>query len=599
MEGTMTVRVSGTSSTEVEDETIRVSQEITDVTSQREATFHFMVLYRWLALAAALLLTFVLPHESGLAFPLLIAGIALMDTLAITLASRPLNRLLCRSPYLLSLDLVFVGGLLAATGGWRSPYYLYALSPILAAAFFFQWRGAFIAATLLAILFGAGLGWQWLWLGMLPTWEIALTYLIGFYLIGGLFSYPANLLRRLSQAHDHLRLRNADLSRAHQELQIIHDLATTMHSASDPSDVQEHLLKVLVERLGFPRAVIALNNPNSSSLSSWLSQNQVGGPSTPLPHLAHIPFETDSGILVKTLRQGRSQIIMNGSLPSDNPNLNEQLALGQFYAAFPLVLRHQSLGVVAVSLPDAGLTPGDMATLTSITDQAAVALGNVQLCIERTRRLTKEEERNRIAHEIHDTVLQSLFGFVYTLDSCVKLLPEHADVVKTRLVNLHPQALDLMYKVRQSIYDLWEADVTTDYFQNEMLRYVRQFCRANPPTLKISVDEGFEKLDPGLRQTFLRVAQESIANVVKHAQADQATVAIILAEDEATLVVADNGVGFVPDAVKLDPNQQQRQFGLVGMKERIGLLDGQLTINQRCDRGTVVMAKIPLKGGKH
>lgn len=590
-----TANMLGAVSSKSEHEASGGSDEITDVSSYRETTFRFMVFYRWLALVAALLLTFFLPGDRNLALPLIITGITLAYTLAITLTRRPLNRLLRRYPPLLGVDLIFVGGLLTVTGGWRSPYYLYALSPILAAAFFFRWRGALIAASVLAVLFGLSLWWQWLLFETPPAWEIALTYLIGFYLIGIIFSFPATLLRRLRQAHNDLRIRNADLSRAHQELQIIHDLTRTMQSASDSTDVQEQLLKALVGPLDFSRAVIAITNPATFSLSSWLSQDQVSGSSTPLPHIAHISLETDRGSLAESLRQGRSQTILNGQPPCDDPTFNEQLALGDTYAVYPLILRQQSLGVVAIRLSEPKLTPSDEATLTSIANQAAVALGNVQLCIDRTRRLTKEEERNRIAREIHDNVSQSLFGFVYTLDSCIKLLPEQSDTVKTRLVNLHPQAVEVMNKVRQSIYDLWEADVTVTYFQSELQRYTRQVCQNDTLALQISVDEEFAILDPNIRRTFLRVAQEGITNVVKHAQADQATIAVIISDAEATLVVADNGTGFKPETVELAPHQGNH-FGLLSMQERINLLEGHLRVDHRCDRGTLVMATVPLNG---
>jgi len=593
MEGILATKISDLMSSKNEGRTGGVSDEFADVSSYRETTFRFMVFYRWLALVAALLLTLFLSGGRNLAPPLIIAGVTVAYTLAITLTSRPLNRLLCQYPPLLGVDLIFVGGLLAVTGGWHSPYYLYALSPILAAAFFFQWRGSFIAASVLAVLFGAELWWQWLSFEILPAWEIALTYLTSFYLIGIIFSYPATLLRRLRQVHHDLRIRNVDLSRAHQELQIIHDLTRTMQSASDPTDVQELLLDALVGPLGFSRAVIAITNPATFSLSSWLSQDQVSGSSRPLPHVARVLLDTDGGSLAGVLRQGQPQTILDGRSPCDDLTFNEQLALGDTYAVYPLILRKQPLGVVAVKLPESGITPGDEEALSSIADQAAVALGNVQLCIDRTRRLTKEEERNRIAREIHDNVSQSLFGFVYTLDSCVKLLPEQPDTVKTRLVNLHPQAVEVMNKVRQSIYDLWEADVTTDYFQSELQRYTQQVCHTENLTLKITVDEEFSTLDPSVRRTFLRVAQEGITNVVKHAQADQATIAVIISDSEATLVVADNGTGFEPKAVESAPNGNQH-FGLLGMQERIKLVEGKLTINHRCNTGTLVKATVPL-----
>jgi signal transduction histidine kinase len=346
--------------------------------------------------------------------------------------------------------------------------------------------------------------------------------------------------------------------------------------------------------LGFPRAIVALVNPDSPYLSSWLSKNRVGGVSTSLPHIARIPFKTDRGALAEALRQEQPRTVTNGAAPSDNPSLNEQMALGECYVVLPLIFRAHPVGIVAVSLTETELNPADENALRSIVNQAAVALSNVQLCIDRTRRLTVEEERNRIAREIHDNVSQSLFGFVYTLDSCIKLLPEQPDVVKTRLVNLHPQAIEVMNKVRQSIFDLWESEVTANYFQSELQRYTRQVCQSETIALKISVDEEFDTLEPGVRRTFLRVAQESMANVVKHARASQASIAVILFDGEAILVVVDDGIGLEPRETGLAAGEELQHFGLQGMQERIALLGGRLTLDHRCDRGTMVVATVPV-----
>ena len=149
MEGVLTTKkLSSSVSSKSESKAIGTSDEFTDVSSYRETTFRFIVFYRWLALVAALLLNLFLPGDRNLVSPLIITGITVAYTLTITLTSRPLNRLLRQYPPLLGVDLIFVGGLLVVTGGWHSPYYLYALSPILASAFFFQWRGALIAASM-------------------------------------------------------------------------------------------------------------------------------------------------------------------------------------------------------------------------------------------------------------------------------------------------------------------------------------------------------------------------------------------------------------------------------------------------------------------
>ncbi|MDX1523648.1 MAG: ATP-binding protein, partial [Anaerolineae bacterium] len=98
--------------------------------------------------------------------------------------------------------------------------------------------------------------------------------------------------------------------------------------------------------------------------------------------------------------------------------------------------------------------------------------------------------------------------------------------------------------------------------------------------------------DPAIRRTFLRIAQESMANVVKHAKADQATIAVVIEDKEAILLVVDNGQGIDPH--NLEVEDDDHHFGLLGMHDRLARLGGALAINHRCDRGTTVKATLPL-----
>src|SRR5690606_36233845 len=108
------------------------------------------------------------------------------------------------------------------------------------------------------------------------------------------------------------------------------------------------------------------------------------------------------------------------------------------------------------------------AILTSLVSQAAVALGTM----ERARRLAAEEERNRIARDIHDTVAQSLFGIVFTLDACAKLLPKQAALVKQELTELRDVADQVRHQVRHSILDIWPSDLTEAKFKADLSKYV-------------------------------------------------------------------------------------------------------------------------------
>ncbi|MCW5856802.1 MAG: hypothetical protein KIS63_00825, partial [Caldilineales bacterium] len=114
---------------------------MTTAETHQPRLFLFILAYRWTSLLPALWLWLWPGSSRGQGLPVGVAlGLAVTSALLITLWQRPLNAQLARRPALLALDMLFTAGLLAISGGAASPYYLYALSPLWAGAFFFQMR---------------------------------------------------------------------------------------------------------------------------------------------------------------------------------------------------------------------------------------------------------------------------------------------------------------------------------------------------------------------------------------------------------------------------------------------------------------------------
>src|SRR3989304_3839170 len=114
-----------------------------DESAHLRRVFGLLVLFRWLSLLPPL---FVLLSADPTAHTALALAAAALSNAIVTLIPVRLNRLIRQWPPALGVDLAFCAGMLALTGGWRSPYFLFALSPLLAGAFFFRLRGALISA---------------------------------------------------------------------------------------------------------------------------------------------------------------------------------------------------------------------------------------------------------------------------------------------------------------------------------------------------------------------------------------------------------------------------------------------------------------------
>jgi len=554
------------------------SSEQSDLTNTRHV-FRLLVLYRWISLIPPLL--WLLTTEDTVRLTADLAAAVIVNVF-ITVFPSQLNAAVRRRPLLLLADLIFCSALARFSGGWNTPYYLYAFSPLLAAAFFFELRGALFSASGMALLFVvAGVG-------VTPD-QNGLSLVaqgVGFFLIAGAFGYATTLMSRLTSSH-------LELNRAHRDLEVIHSLTLSLQSASDVNEVEERVLEAVTNDLGYARAVIALVDQNDHIVSCWLGKARDGRAmfAGGLPHPARLRMAAEEGLIAQCLLDGQPRLGTSGTLTT-NPAINTHLEQGAYHV-FPMILREHPVGVLIVNATDEN-DPARLRSLQAVASQAAVAVGTTLLCIDRAQRLAVQDERIRIAREIHDTVSQSLFGMTFSLDACVKLLPAQPDTVKKELSSLLQLAETTRAEVRQSILGIWPSQLNAESFVKDLQRYAAEACRATGVEFDIQVRGDFESLPAQAKRGLYRIAQEALANVVRHANATQAQVRLDIGDTQATLAVQDNGRGFdLNTALAREFNREH--FGLRGILDRVTSLHGTSEIFTEPGTPTLVKINVPLK----
>ena len=540
--------------------------------------FAFLIVFRWASLIPALL-TF--PSSELQILPsFLVLVIAAFANGLISIFHPIINRLVEKYPLLLSIDLVFSAGILAVSGGSHSSYYLYALSPLLAGAFFFQLRGALAVSTVFTPLY------------LLAAWFIPqnsfdaivmATQLAGAWLLPFLFAYPSTLLKSVNRA-------NENLANAHRQLEIIHDLTVLLQAAPDLISVQERVLGAVTTELGFSKAVVALVDPAREELGGWL----VYPREDTFPQPGSLPLKSENGEVIRALLN-RESFISDDKTLIRSPQLNDWFSKNKWFVT-PLYLREHPVGILLVE--ESGLTRERESTLMTVANQAALALGTTILCIDRARRLAVETERNRIARDIHDTVAQSLFGIAYSLDACITMLPQKAEDVRNELIELRSLANSAHDEVRRSIFDLWPSALTIELFMADLTNYVSSCCRPRPFSIIFSNNGDFNSLSSGMRRAVYRMAQEALANSARHSGAQSARLCLTVTTDEVYLVVSDEGKGFDP-SIALSRSQNREHFGLHGIQERARAMGGDCEILSRPDAGSHIMVQIPINGLHH
>jgi signal transduction histidine kinase len=260
----------------------------------------------------------------------------------------------------------------------------------------------------------------------------------------------------------------------------------------------------------------------------------------------------------------------------------------------PLYLREHPVGLLLVD-ESHGLSKERESTLMTVANQAALALGTTLLCIDRARRLAVETERNRIARDIHDTVAQSLFGIVYSLDACINMLPSQVDEVKKELIELRSLASTAHDEVRRSIFDIWPSPLTIDLLMSDLSNYVSSCCRPRSFSIIFNNRGDFNSLSAGMRRTIYRMAQEALANSARHSGSNSARLCLNVSEDCVYLDISDEGRGFDPTSV-LSRTLNREHFGLHGIQERARAMGGECEILSQNQGGTRIMIHLPING---
>ena len=204
---------------------------------------------------------------------------------------------------------------------------------------------------------------------------------------------------------------------------------------------------------------------------------------------------------------------------------------------------------------------------------------------------SQEEERRRVARDIHDGPAQAMANIVFRAEVCERLIDSDVERAKLELRELREHIRGTLGEIRKIIFDL-RPMALDDLGLVPTIRGVLDVVRTQYGILTENAVTGRERrLERNKKIRMFRVAQEALNNVVKHAQASTVRVRIEFAPVGVTLVIEDDGKGF--DTANDDA--PAGHFGLMGMRERLQLLQGKFTIKSTPGKGTRVMITAPLE----
>jgi signal transduction histidine kinase len=229
--------------------------------------------------------------------------------------------------------------------------------------------------------------------------------------------------------------------------------------------------------------------------------------------------------------------------------------------------------------------------LQMVARAVGIAIDNAQL-FEQTRHLAALEERERLAREMHDDLAQMLGSVhmrVMTVDAL--LADGHVADARARLADLEEACQQAYSSVRELIATLHVTVSSGAELLRALQGWLEEYRRQGDAQVELEVEGEAPPLGAETASQLLRIVQEALTNVRKHARASRVKVRFAREGDEAMVVVEDNGQGF--DLARLN-GEGRRSFGLQVMRERAQSVGGSVQIDSRPGHGTTVRIRLPL-----
>ncbi|MCB0213794.1 MAG: GAF domain-containing sensor histidine kinase, partial [Anaerolineae bacterium] len=297
-----------------------------------------------------------------------------------------------------------------------------------------------------------------------------------------------------------------------------------------------------------------------------------------------IRYELSSSFAGYMLRRGRSLRIDDFTLFPAEEYVFEIVGDPEDTLSGVAVLlpgRERVVGTLFVQSYDlASYTGVDVEMLELLAAQAAITLENVQL-YEQARAVAADEERHRLARELHDAVTQTLFSANLIAEALPDAWQRDPSQGQYGLSELRQLTRSALAEMRTLLLELRPASLT----EKPLADSLNNLCEAMLRRFKISFAftvEGDSLLSPELQIALYRITQEAINNVVKHAAAEHVSIDLHCRPERIELAISDNGVGFIPEAVP------PGHLGLTIMRERAEAVGARLIINSRPGWGTQI-----------
>jgi signal transduction histidine kinase len=443
--------------------------------------------------------------------------------------------------------------------------------------------------------------------------------------IGVLTNSFITMCTRLQQSMDEIQSWNRELDARvqarTQQLSILNAVALTVNQSLNLEDILDRALDEVLQLTEIDIVAIFLQNPARGDLEL----KAYRGLSKEAARLAYQVGMLD-GSCGGVMELGKTIVVPDISSYRGRGARSLQREKVTSIVHVPLMTKGWSLGSMCVGTHNISqFNDEEQKLLNAIGNQIAIAVENARLYADVQRRervrgelfkkalAAQEDERKRIARELHDEVSQSLTALLYDAEDGLEL--EHLPAIQKRLQSICELTQHTLNNIHKLMFDL-RPSMLDQLGLIPALRWLAE-TRLEPKGVRVNVitnsipnilqSEGVsQRLSPEIETALYRVVQEAINNIARHAAARNVEISLVLDDEVASVSITDDGIGFDLaelsmgtikdiDSTDFQFSENTRGLGLLGMQERIELLGGDLEINSTPGNGTQIYIRVPIQ----
>ncbi len=387
-----------------------------------------------------------------------------------------------------------------------------------------------------------------------------------------------------ARLYENLRERDEAITRRNDELSLLNQIGSAMASSLELDEILNKALALLMAHFKVEAGEIFLLEENGETLRLVLHRGEAAE-----AFWTRTRYKIGEGMVGQAAQT--KQPVVSNHLEKDERVTRQAVVKAGFrqIACIPLTSHGDIVGVLTIATRSRKtITKSEIQVLVSVAASVGTAIENARLH-SNVRRVTILEERERIGMDLHDGIIQSIYGVGLALENARATLREDPATADKRLQKAMDDLNRTIRDIRNYILDLRPRQLRDESLIEGLGRLVSEF-RQNTKleVLLAGPKEPLSDLQPVNAMALFHICQEALANIVKHANANKVTIDLWSTSDRALLEIHDDGDGF-----DLEQANKTVGHGLANMQTRVANVGGDLDIITAPKEGTTILAWVP------